>query len=138
MSVKVGRLGKVVLGTYTVSEMTKWSLDGITTELIDATAFTDTAKEFVLGITDYGTVSFSGHFDMTDSTGQVLLDSANKNASKITNIKFYIDSTSYYTPDVTTVSAAGVYITSLKVTQDISGLASIEFQGKCTGPLVLE
>lgn len=137
MAVKVGRLGKVVLGTYTISEMTKWSIDGITTELIDATAFTDTAKEFVLGITDYGTVSFGGHFDMTDTTGQILLDSANRNASKIANIKFYIDNTSYYTPDTTTVTAAGIYVTSMKVTQDISGLASIEFQGKCTGPLAL-
>jgi len=137
MASYVGRLGKVVLGTYTVADMTKWSVDGITTELIDDTSFTDTAKSFVLGITDYGTVSFDGHWDMSDTTGQILLDSANRNASKIGNIKFYINSVSYYTPNVTAVSDSGVLITSVKVDTDISGLAKISFQGKCTGPLLL-
>ena len=135
-AVFVGRYGKVVLGTYAVAEQSKWSIDGITLNMLDATDFQDAAKEYVAGLTDYGNVSFSGWFDMTDTTGQKLLDSANRNASKITNLKFYVDNTSFYQPD-SAMTDAGIWITSMKISMDVAGIGTIDFTGKCTGPLVL-
>ena len=57
--------------------------------------------------------------------------------SKIGNIRFYVDAASYWTPNVTVVSAAGMVLTAVPIGIDKSGLATIDFSGKCTGPWVL-
>jgi hypothetical protein len=136
-SVKVGKLAKVTLGTYTISELGQWSLDGITVDLLDASAFGDEFKTYVLGVGDYGTISFGGHFDMTDTTGQVVLDSAHRNKSAIANIRFYIDNTSYYTPNVTVKSDSAILMQTIRIAFEKYGIGSIDFTAKCTGPWVL-
>lgn len=136
-TVKVGYKASVKLGSDTVSEMGTWSLDGITVDLLDATSFGDEFKEYVLGVGDYGTVSFGGFYNMTDTTGQKVLWSALENKSKINNIRFYIDNTSYYTPNVTLVSDAGIWIQSIKIGFQKYGIGTIDFTGKATGPFVL-
>jgi hypothetical protein len=134
----VGRLGKIVLGTYPVANMVSWKMDGVKTEEIDSTSFTDTAKQFELGITDYGAISLSGYYNKADTTGQDLLISANINKSKIGNaFKLYVDSTSYWTPNVTANSSAGFYVSSFSIGFDVNGLGKIDFTGRCTGPWVL-
>jgi hypothetical protein len=134
---KAGNYGKVTLGANTVVGMGTWELPGITTELLETTAFGDTAKQFVTGMLDYGNVNFSGLYDPADTTGQTILLSANLNNSKIANVRLYVDNTSYWTPNVTAVSAAGMYVNSVAISMDKSGLAQIKFGGKCTGPWVL-
>jgi hypothetical protein len=52
-------------------------------------------------------------------------------------IRLYVDNTTYWTPNVTEVSAAGMLIQSIAIGMDKSGLATIKFSGKCTGPWVL-
>jgi hypothetical protein len=94
------------------------------------------------GMMDYGTVSFSGLFDVSNAlTGQSALISALANNSKIQNIRLYIDAVSYYAPNVTVASgglvAAGMYVTSCTIGADKSGLATIEFTGKFTGPVCI-
>lgn len=133
-TVKVGKAAKVTLGTYMVSEMGNWTLDGITVDLLDATSFGDEFKEYVLGIGDYGTVSFSGFYDMSDTNGQVVLESAHRNKSRISNIRFYIDNTSYYTPDVTSVTDAGILMQTIRISFEKYGIGSIDFTAKCSGP----
>jgi len=137
MGFAAGMNAKVTLAANTVVGQGNWKLDGITTDLLETTAFGDTAKSFMTGLLDYGTVSFGGLYDKTDSTGQDILISANKNSSKIGNIRLYVDSVSYWTPNVTAVSASGMYVTSVSIGTDKSGLATVEFQGKCTGPWLL-
>jgi hypothetical protein len=137
MAVRVGFRGSVRVGTYTVAEMGQWSIDGISVELLESTSFGDEWKEYQLGIGDYGTVSFSGNFDMTDTTGQVILESAQRNKSKIGTIRFYVDNTSYYTPNITANSDAGVLMQTVKISFDKSGIGKIDFSGKCTGPMTL-
>jgi len=141
-AVKVGKNASVKFGTTSVAEMGTWSLDGITNELLDATAFGDEYKEYALGVGDWGGISFNGSFDMTDTTGQVLLDSAHKNKTVLTSIRLYIDNTSYYTPNTNVtssggVASAGVLMQTIAISFDKAGIGTISFSAKCTGPMIL-
>jgi len=124
MATYAGRDAKVVLGTYTVAEMGTWSVDMSSAE-IDVSAFGDTWGKKDVGMKDW-TITFSGSFDLSDATGQALLDSAWRNASALTNIKLYVDNTSYYEPDQTTVTGSCL-VTSMRVGQDKGGVGTIEF-----------
>lgn len=137
MAFKPGNVAKVALGSAVVKGMVDWSMDGVSVELLDTTAFGDTAKKFMTGLLDYGTVSFNGHYDPADVTGQTILQSANMNNSKVTDIRLYVDSTSYWTPNITADSDAGLQMQSFNIKQAVNGLGSISFSGKCTGPWVL-
>ncbi len=143
MAIKVGKNASVKIGTNIVAEMGTWSLDGITNELLDSTAFGDEYKEYVLGVGDWGGISFNGSFDMTDTTGQLLLDSAHKNKTVLTSIRLYIDNTSYYTPNTNTttgsggIAGAGVLMQTIAISFDKAGIGTISFSAKCTGPMAL-
>lgn len=138
MSVKVAKDGAVKIGTYNVSEMGTWQISGMTNDMLEHSEFGDEEKEFEFGMTDYGSISFNGFFDMADTTGQKLLESAFINKSKFTNaLKFYIDNTSYYTVDVTNNSASAFLMQSISVGFDKSGIGTITFQAKVSGRLVL-
>jgi len=133
----VGHNAKVTLGADIVAGMGNWKLEGIQVDMLESTAFGDTAKQYVTGLLDYGSVSFGGLYDIADTTGQKTLISAMQNNSKIGNIRLYVNSASYWTPNVTAVSAAGFYVGSCPIGFDKSGLGTIEFSGKCTGPWLL-
>ena len=137
MGFKPGNVAKVTLATATVAGMVDWKMDGVSVDLLDTTAFGDTAKKFMTGLLDYGTVSFNGHYDPADTTGQGILVSANLNNSKIANVRLYVDSTSYWTPNVTADTAAGLLMQTFSIGQSVNGLGTIQFSGKCTGPWVL-
>lgn len=149
MSRKVGKDAKVALDTATVSEMGTWSIDGITTDEFDASAFGDEWKEFEYGMKDGGSVSFNGHYDPADTTGQQALQQANLYNSALTNLRLYIDKTSYFEPCQTTgyfspnlttgapTQLSNVKITSLSIGADKSGLETISFTGKVSGCMVL-
>jgi hypothetical protein len=137
MAFKAGNLGKVALGTIAVVGMGNWKLNGITVDLLESTAFGDTAKQFLTGLLDYGSISFSGLYDPADTTGQTMLQSALSNNSKIANLRLYVDANSYWIANVTGVSASGVLIQSYSVGMDKSGLGTIDFTAKCTGPWIL-
>ena len=149
MARRVGKDAKVTLGTDTVTEMGTWSINGIQTEEFDASAFGDTWKEFEYGMKDGGTVSFNGHYDPDDTTGQQALQQANLYNSALTNLRLYIDNTSYFEPCQTTgyfspnlttgapTQASSVKITSLDITADKSGIETISFGGKVSGVMVL-
>ena len=137
MAFLAGNNAKVTLGSDTVVGMGMWEMPGINVDLLESTAFGDTAKQYMTGLLDYGDVTFSGLYDPADSTGQDILISANINNSKINNVRLYVDNTSYWTPNVTEVSAAGLILNSVSISMDKSGLATIKFSGKATGPWVL-
>lgn len=137
MGFKTGNNCKVTLGSNTVVGMGTWELPGISVDILESTSFGDTAKAYLTGLLDYGDVNFSGLYDPADTTGQDILLSANRNNSKISNIRLYVDNTSYWTPNVTAVSAAGMLVTSTSIGADKSQLMTIKFSGKCTGPWTL-
>jgi hypothetical protein len=145
----VGKDGKVTLGTNTVVGMGTWSLDGINVEEFDASSFGDTWKSYEYGMKDGGTISFNGHYVPTDTTGQQALQQANLYNSSITNLRLYINNTSYYEPCQTTgyfsptlTTAAPTVLSNIKVTtfsvgMDKSGLGTINFTAKVSGLMVL-
>lgn len=149
MSKKVGKDAKVALGSDTVVAMGNWSLNGITVDEFDASAFTDTWKQYMYGMKDGGSVTFSGHYDPDDTTGQQALQQANLYNSSLTNLRFYIDNTSYFEPCQTTgyfspnlttgapTKLSSVTVTAFNVNMDSSGIGAIDFTAKVSGVMVL-
>jgi hypothetical protein len=138
LTAAAGNNAKVCLGSTTVLGIGNWKMSGITVDLLETTAFGDAAKAFISGLIDYGTVTFGGIYDNSNAGGQSTLISAMLNNSKIPDLRLYISSVSYWVPNITGVSASGVYITSVNIGQDKSGLGTIEFTGKYTGPVVYQ
>ncbi len=145
----VGKDGKVTLGEDTVVGMGTWTIDGITAEEFDASAFGDDWKKYKYGMKDGGTASFNGHYEPTDVSGQQALQQANLYNSALTDLRLYIDNTSYFTPCQTTgyfspdlstgapTKASSVNITSFNIGLDKSGLGTISFTAKVSGVMVL-
>lgn len=139
MARKYARKGKVGLGTYQVAEIGVFSLSGMVNETVEVSEFGDEFKHFDFGIGQFGEISFSGHYDPTDTNGQVLLESAWKNKSMLTDLRCYIDNTSYWVPDLTNDSDSGVLLEEYGAIEfDVQGIGTIEFKGKVSGQLVLE
>jgi len=148
MAVIVGKDGKVTLGTTSVVGMGTWTLDGVSVEEFDASAFGDTWKQFEYGMKDGGSVSFNGHYDPTDTTGQVALQMANLHNSHLTNLRLYINNTSYFEPCQTTgwfdpdhttgmpTKVSSVTITTFNIGMDKSGLGTTSFTAKVSGVMV--
>ena len=145
----VGKDAKVSLGANTVVGIGIWTIDGITTEEFDASAFGDEWKLFEYGMKDGGTISFNGHYQPTDTTGQDMLLQANLYNSALTNIRLYINNTSYFEPCQSTgwfspgaystgmpTVASNVRITTFNIGMDKSGLGTISFTGKVSGLMV--
>ena len=136
-----GNNAKVTLGTTAVVGMGNWKMSGITVDLLETTSFGDTAKQFVTGLMDWGTATFSGLYDMSNTGGQSTLLSAMINNSKIANLRLYLNSVSYWVANITHAtfgSDAGEYVTGVNIGQDKSGLGTIEFTVKYTGPVVFQ
>lgn len=137
LTARAGNKASVKKGSSVILGMGTWKMDGITTELLDTTSFGDTAKTFITGMLDYGNITFSGFYDPADTTGQAALITANKNNTKLTDVKLFIDSTSGWVPDLTSDSGSGLLVTSWSIGFDKSGLGTIDFTAKATGPWLL-
>ena len=150
MAVKVGRDCKVTLGSHKIVGLGTWSMDGISADTIESTEFGEYWKKFEFGLNDGGNITFSGNYDPADSTGQIALQSANLNKSDITNMRLYVDQTSYYEPCQTTgyfgpgalstgyeTMKSWVNVTSYNVKADKSGLVTSDFTCKVSGVMVL-
>lgn len=144
-----GKDCKVTLGSDKVTGLGDWSISGVTADQIEITEFGDEWKHYVYSLKDGGTVSFSGFFHADDITGQQKLIEANLYNSGLTTLKFYINDTSYFTPNQTTgyfspnlttgapTELGNVCITSYDVKAEKAGLVQVTFQGKVSGCMVL-
>jgi len=130
-----GRYAKVALGAATVVGMGTWTIP-ITLDEIDGTAFGSTWKKTDVGFSGW-TASFNGYYDTGDTTGQGALQTAAVAGTLITDVRFYVDSTSYWTPDVTTDTGAGCRITSLEMTFDKADIGRVSYTVSGTGPIAL-
>lgn len=133
MSTKNGRNASVKKGTYTVAELASWDLD-LSNDEIDTSAFGDTWGKSDVGQRKWS-ASVSGFYDPTDTNGQTAIETAWADGSLINDIKFYVDNTSYWIPDVTTDSDAGGRVTSYALGQAKDGVASINFTLSGSGPI---
>lgn len=132
MASKSGFAAKVTMGTYTIAGMGSWSMDGVSRETIEDTAFGDTVKKYVFGMMDGGSLTFDGNYDPADSTGQAILNSACVNASALGSgsIRLYIDNISYWT----VASGGQLLVTKANaISMEKNGLGKISFSAKVSG-----
>ena len=143
MASKPGRACKVTLGSNNILGMGTWEIGGGAVEELDTTEFGNDYQEIQLGIVTGGTASFSGIYKKSDTQGQDLLRAAFYLKSDIWDLRFYVDSVSYFTPNTTTGAGGGLpadsqisYInltTEPSISVDKAGLVTISFTGKVSG-----
>lgn len=144
---KVGHECKVTIGSHTIVGLGTWSFSGGSYAELDDTDFGDDDNRMLRGIRTGGTVTFAGSYKKDDTTGQDKIRDAYWLKSDLTTLQFYVDDTSYYTPNSTTAAGGGLpaetMVSHIKIlaepniSVDKSGLATIEFSGKIEGAMRL-
>lgn len=135
MAAKKGKDCQVTDGANKILGMGTWTIGGITSDQLDDTEFGDDWKTYLLGLKDGGEVSFSGYYDPADTTGQDVLRTANANETEMTDIRFYVDNTSYWRPNSTGTPLSHILVTSWDINVDKSGLVQCSFTGKVSGKM---
>lgn len=128
-----GRNAEVRKGTYLIAEMASWTLD-LSNDEIPTDAFGSTWGKSDVGLRKWS-LSVEGFCDPSDTNGQGAIEAAWAAGSLINDIKAYIDSTSYWIPDVTTDSNAGGRVTSYSINQANDAVAGISFTLSGSGPI---
>lgn len=136
MTTKKGKNCKVTIGANKVLGMGTFSIAGVDSDLLDDTEFGDDWKQFQIGLKDGGELTFNGLYDPADSTGQDYLRSANLNDAQVTNIRFYVDANSYWTPK-TTNPASYVLVTGWEISAEMNGMVQCSFTCKVSGAMEL-
>jgi len=122
------------VGANTVSEMSDWSID-IKADVIREDVFGTTwAKKHGLSATDWS-ASVNGLVDLTDTNGQIAMENAVVSGTKLTDLRFYIDATNYYTSDTDSDADAGAYITSYNISTAQGDVAKVSISIEGTGPI---
>ena len=144
---KPGFKGKVTLGANMVLGLGVWSHTGFNVDLLDNSEFGTDYDDFMYGMTHCGKVTFNGNFKKDDTQGQDFLRSAMIANYDITDIRFYVDSVSYYTPNNTTAAGGGLpaetpighaIVESVETTFDKGDLGKVSFSVQlANGPLRL-
>lgn len=130
----MGRNASLKVGDVLVTEMTDWSIES-TADIIREDVFGDIwAKKHGLGALDWrGTAN--GLLDVTNVSGQGIFENAAISGTKLTTVRFYIDSSTYYTPDTSSDANAGVYITGYSPSTAQGNVARVAITFEGTGPL---
>lgn len=136
MAFGAGKNCKVTLGANKVAGMGVANLTGVSTDLLEETEFGDDWKQWAMGLKDGGELTFNGLYDPADSDGQDVLRSANENNTEVTNIRFYVNANSYWTPK-TTGPASYVLITAWDIGADKAGMVECSFTAKISGAMEL-
>lgn len=119
----MGRYASIKLATALVENLGSWRLSLTGTE-IDVSAFGDTWEKKMPGMKGW-TANMVGMYDPADTDGQAVLATAWSNGTKVQNIRFYIDSTSYWTVASDESTAYGCYINSIDISHDKAGVAQV-------------
>ncbi len=126
-----GKGGKVMLGSVTIANIKEWKISGFVMGTLETTAFGTTIKTFIPDDTgDPGTLSFSGNYDPSDSTGQAALDALCVAGTTSTDLYLYANTSTFWR-----VGTGGTIITTKgkSVTFQRNGLGSVDFEGKVSG-----
>jgi len=138
---------KVTIGSSSVIGCGTWAFSGGSYAELDDTDFGDDDTIMLRGVRTGGTVTFSGSYKKDDTTGQDKIRDAYWLKSNMTDLRFYVDDSSYYTPNNTTDASGGLpgetmishikIMTEPNISVDKSGLATIDFEGKIEGAMRL-
>ncbi len=131
----IGRYAKVMKASTNILNLASWKIDFRTDEL-DASVF-GTGWGATLPGQQKWVATVDGLCDMADTTGQLALKAAKFAGTKLTDLKFYQDSTSYWVADITSDSAAGAYVLNMSIDAAQNGLVKINFTIGGVGPIAL-
>ena len=129
---KRGLSCKVALGSNKILGIGDWKIDNMSIDELDNTEFGDDWEQIKGGLKRGGGFSFSGLFKPNNTQGQDELRTALENRTHLTDLRFYIDDTSYYAPHQTT-PASYALITSAPVSASRGDLMKCEFSGRISG-----
>lgn len=105
---KASFYGKVSIGSDKVLGMGTWTWSGFTRDTVEDIEFDQGIATYEMDVLRPGTISFDGNYKKDDTTGQDILRSYHINEVEMTDIRFYVDSISYYTPNSTTGEGGGL------------------------------
>jgi hypothetical protein len=131
----------------TVAELGTWSISGINRNMIDVTSFGDTVMAFKPGMLDPGSITFTGFYDPTDSSGQAKIISSLSSGISISNStsrklrKLRIWASMSTSPGSTNVrgywscvgSSGEVFITGMELGTDKNNVGTVSFTAKVSG-----
>lgn len=127
-----GKGGKVMYGSVVVANITEWSMSGFSVETIrkDA-AFGDTVIEYcTTGLSEPGTISFSGNYDPADTTGQIALATVAAAGTSLTNLYLYANTSTFWRVG----TGGSILVTRANaVSLPRSGIGTISFEGQVQG-----
>jgi predicted secreted protein len=123
MAVLKGNAGNIKLSTNAVAEMKDWSLE-VTQEFVDTTAFGDTMREQTATFASWSG-SASGSYDITDTQGQLALQTAWLAGTTVTP-RFYTDASKYYT---------GLAYVNASISAAVDGVVNISYTFTSAGAL---
>ena len=144
---KAGADCKVTIGNHTILGLGSWSITGGSFAAIDDTAFGDDSTQVLRGLRTGGDIAFAGNYKKDDVTRQEKIKEAYWAKSDLTDLRFYVDDTSYYTPNSTTAAGGGLpaetQVSHIKImtepnfSVEKSGLVTVEFTGTIDGAMRL-
>ena len=129
---KFGKNANVKIGTTVVELMGTWSMTA-SRDIATASAFNTDYSYKAPGAVNWAG-SFNGLYDYTDA-GQVLAVAALSAGTLLTTLRLYEDGTYYWTPDTSTFSGAGVYVSNLEVGFEDASFGTISFSFEAHGPM---
>jgi len=121
MTTYSGRYASVKRGTNLIAEQGNFSIT-MNRDEVDTTAFGDTWGKTDVAMGRWS-LTFNGFFDPSDSPQSGLMDAFNA-GTLITNIRLYVDNTSFWEPSSGGAGDGG-RITALTVGSDKGGVASL-------------
>lgn len=124
MTALAGIGGAFKVGTNTVAEVDKWSLD-IAAELLETQSFGDTWKEKIAGLKEWS-ASGEGRWDMTDTAGQKALQDAILGGTTVA-VRFYVDADTYY--------SGNAFVKQVSPGAELNGTVDVSFSLEGTGAL---
>ncbi len=119
----MGRYATVKIGTNLIQNLGRWTLN-IRMDEIDVSVFGTVWGKTIPGMQKW-TATAEGFYDPADATGQQDSFTDALAANKITDIRFYLDSTSYWAPDQSDSTYNGGYITNVDINHDKAGVAAL-------------
>ena len=123
MAVLKGNAGSVKLSTNTVAELRDWQLE-VSQEFVDTTAFGDTMRENTATFASWSGTA-SGSWDITDTNGQLALQTAWLAGSTVTP-RFYVSAANYY---------SGLAYVNASISAAVDGVVQISYTFTSAGAL---
>lgn len=135
--IKLGKNARVKIGTDEVARINSFNLT-VNGQTVDITSFGDSFEKKALVMNGY-TGSCEGWWDRDDAQ-QLSLQNIAVSGGSIDNIRFYMDNTNYYAPNVSGAGGdaeATCYITSFATNADKSGVVNFSMSFEFSGPVYL-